>query len=633
MKSLSRLLLMTLVFAGCYSPSIPSGKQECGPGGLCASGYFCGPDGLCYKNGQAPKGGDMGVSVGDMGTCTAMSCKGGPKPFCDSGSGACVECITDANCPSGKLCTNKACVPGCNGMHGCPDGGGICTNNQCMVCTKDADCGGGTPRCDTNSGSCAECLPTNDNCPMGKFCGQVNMVYTCQTGCQTVADCPKPDGGGAEACCNHVCVDTDLDGKNCGMCGNDCGNESCCGGKCSNVAMDLNNCGLCGNACAGKNATWSCAAGMCGVTGCSQGFGDCNGSAADGCEASLVGDPSNCSKCGMKCSAQNATPSCTMGVCGIGMCMAGFGDCNKNPADGCETNLNGDTGNCGMCGMICKFANASPACVAGSCVIAMCTNGFSDCDNNQANGCESNTSMDVNNCGGCNNKCGAPANATVACQASKCVLTSCLNGWKDCNMMEGDGCETTTTNDVNNCGGCGTKCTPGANVTGVTCAASACKVTSCAAGFADCNGIFADGCEVNLNTDANNCSKCGMKCGGNVPCVAGACGAVCDPATAVAFNGHCYYLDGSGGVCDPGYALASQSVLTNIAPMFIGKTYRHTVSNFCCIWNSDPNENWGFPFPGQCNSPGPFTQAPLLGGANCNNIMIFQAGGLTLCGN
>jgi hypothetical protein len=518
-----------VVLASCYSPSLPNGKQQCGNNGACPSGYQCGPDNHCYKSGQIPAG-DMSATPPDMAmACTAMSCKGGPKPVCDTGSGACVECLMDVDCPSGKLCNNKACVPGCTATHGCPDGGGMCNtgNKMCVVCMKDADCGGGTPRCDTNSGNCVECLPTNDNCPMGKFCGQVNSVYTCQTGCQTAADCPKPDAGGAIDCCNHICADLDSDGKNCGKCGTDCGNESCCAGKCSDVTTDLTNCGLCGNACMGKNAMWSCKTSMCNVTMCSQGFGDCNGSASDGCEATLATDPNNCGGCNMKCTVMNGVGSCANNACGIGMCNAGFGNCDNNLMNGCETNTSGDPLNCGMCGTKCTYANGVGACVASMCALAMCNNGFSNCDNNLANGCEAATASDPNNCGGCNMKCQG-ANATETCSASKCVISSCTNGFKDCDMMAGDGCEVATATDPNNCGACGMKCQPGANVATVGCAASACTIVSCNAGFANCDGSVANGCEINTNSDANNCSKCGMKCPNNQTCKNGACmGGLC----------------------------------------------------------------------------------------------------------
>ncbi|AKV01580.1 hypothetical protein AKJ09_08243 [Labilithrix luteola] len=103
------------------------------------------------------------------------------------------------------------------------------------------------------------------------------------------------------------------------------------------------------------------------------------------------------------------------------------------------------------------------------------------------------------------------------------------------------------------------------------------------------------------------------------------------PLNEVAFNGKCYYLDGSSGACDPGYARAPQSVLSSIADSFIGKNYKHTVSGNCCIWNADPVENWGFNG-SQCNRSGPFTSAPVPGGSGCTNADNQFLSQLTLCG-
>jgi len=48
--------------------------------------------------------------------------------------------------------------------------------------------------------------------------------------------------------------------------------------------------------------------------------------------------------------------------------------------------------------------------------------------------------------------------------------------------------------------------------------------TSCVAGFANCNGYAADGCEVNLMTDPSNCGSCGYTCSFFLPvCSNGSC--------------------------------------------------------------------------------------------------------------
>ena len=113
------------------------------------------------------------------------------------------------------------------------------------------------------------------------------------------------------------------------------------------------------------------------------------------------------------------------------------------------------------------------------------------------------------------------------------------------------------------------------------------------------------------------------------------CGCEPDPRTEVEFGGICYYLDGSDGVCDPGYALAPQSVLINIASDFTGKTYRHTQSNNCCIKHANQAaelQDWGM-LSGDCNQSGPFTFGPRLGGAGCTDANQNHSMQLTIYGS
>lgn len=111
-----------------------------------------------------------------------------------------------------------------------------------------------------------------------------------------------------------------------------------------------------------------------------------------------------------------------------------------------------------------------------------------------------------------------------------------------------------------------------------------------------------------------------------------ACEGNCDTATEVEFNSTCYYLDGSGGACDAGYTLAPQSILTTIATQFAGKDYKHQVSDNCCITHANQaaeGQDWGLP--DNCNTPGPFTAGPVLGGVGCNDANNNNPMQLTLC--
>src|SRR6185369_9799435 len=105
---------------------------------------------------------------------------------------------------------------------------------------------------------------------------------------------------------------------------------------------------------------------------------------------------------------------CVNSTCTIG-CNAGFSDCDNNVADGCEVNTqNGDPNHCGNCNTICNLPNGTNSCSGGNCVVTACGAGFADCDGNAGNGCEINITNDTTHCGGCLNVCNL-ANADEAC--------------------------------------------------------------------------------------------------------------------------------------------------------------------------------------------------------------------------
>jgi cysteine-rich repeat protein len=84
-----------------------------------------------------------------------------------------------------------------------------------------------------------------------------------------------------------------------------------------------------------------CVSGACSLSACMQGYGDCDGSLTNGCEA-VIGTIQNCS-CGISCTPQNecVTPSCANGACQFTNVIAGTltsqnitGNCKKNICDG-----------------------------------------------------------------------------------------------------------------------------------------------------------------------------------------------------------------------------------------------------------------------------------------------------------
>lgn len=171
-------------------------------------------------------------------------------------------------------------------------------------------------------------------------------------------------------------------------------------------------------------------------------------------------------------------------------------------------------------------------------------------------------STDVNNCGSCGNVCSYP-NATAACVSGNCQFSQCVGSYADCNNDQTDGCEVDTANDPNNCGSCGNVC--GA---GQTCTDGACTTDCLSLNCDDNNACTVDSCDPTSGcvhtpvSDGTSCATC-------MTCLDGSCdnpfpygygsGTECAPCTACNGGGACIMEpDGqdwgnscpNGGVCD-----------------------------------------------------------------------------------
>ena len=353
------------------------------------------------------------------------------------------------------------------------------------------------------------------------------------------------------ASCGGVVKFTRTDPNNCGACGNVCvlpnANAGCAGGACTVAScignfqdcdaqagngceidggIDINNCGGCGNQC--QNNAPLCQGGAC--VACPGNRANCNNQVNDGCEVDLQADANNCGGCGVVC--PNNAPNCVGGVCGnLIACnvqkvytnitpmnlpseCSGTGNFPYNSCNGaygfqwtdatgggvtsatleftqglnCDAQGNRPTTLNGQAGPTFNEVSNSCACqppgqgitslalplnayalngvntllianVGGSCegiakfgggLIARITTTFA------ANNI--NPGTDANNCGGCNNVCAGSPNAQPTCQGGQCVFGACLQGFANCNNNGADGCEVNTNSDSNNCGGCGVVC-------------------------------------------------------------------------------------------------------------------------------------------------------------------------------
>ena len=104
------------------------------------------------------------------------------------------------------------------------------------------------------------------------------------------------------------------------------------------TSSDVSNCGECGLVCSDENASAACVAGQCEIA-CTQGYGDCNADAADGCEADTVSNVDSCGSCDNDCNALNAEVTCVQSDCVMGACIAPWEDQNEDEVDGCESHI------------------------------------------------------------------------------------------------------------------------------------------------------------------------------------------------------------------------------------------------------------------------------------------------------
>jgi hypothetical protein len=218
----------------------------------------------------------------------------------------------------------------------------------------------------------------------------------------------------------------------------------------------------CGGPCVLDHATAQCAQEACAIDSCEQDFGDCNTSAADGCEHPTQADLATCGECARACASPNvAALECSSGACSSS-CAAGFANCTRaeSPDDGCETPVLTDAANCGGCDNACP---SNFVCKAGQCACDF----KNDCGNGSGVAC-------VNDLCECDQTACRPGERCRDAQGSK--VCSC-NGSADagCSATElccSRGCTDVASNAAN-CGACGRSCS-----TGFICASSTCQCDS-----------------------------------------------------------------------------------------------------------------------------------------------------------
>jgi hypothetical protein len=460
---------------------------------------------LADCNGDVADGCERTLNTSDdCGGC-GQGCSPAHSQAADCKTGTCVV----ATCATGFQDCNGSSADGCEA--------GATSTEDCGACGVKCSLPHVTStRCDTTAGA-ASCNVDHRCGGDASNCNPDSAANGCENG---FADCDQSSANGCETdlthitscgACNVSCVkDHTLTACKQGKCstvGCATGYDRCAGGNaCQSLLDDVNNCGSCGNAC--PAATPYCAGGKCSSSQCAAGTADCDGTAANACEANLA-DTRNCGGCGNACGAlPHATSLCKNAECQVGNCDGNWGDCDADPSNGCETDLRQVT-DCGHCGTVCAFPNATADCSTGTCKLKTCDDQRGDCNSNPADGCETNFKL-PSSCGGCGNKCALlPSVLSSTCGSKGCDLV-CQAGRADCDANSGNGCEADLA-DAHSCGQCGNDCTKLPHVASSDCDAGVCKNLTCADGFADCNGDPSDGCERSIHT-LTDCGACNQAC-------------------------------------------------------------------------------------------------------------------------
>lgn len=193
-------------------------------------------------------------------------------------------------------------------------------------------------------------------------------------------------------------------------------------------------------------------------------------------------------------------PGCTQDFSAFETCAPGEKVCGS----GCVAQDDPEYG-CGVEGCApCDLANAVAGCGVSGCTIVTCEGDFDDCDKQAANGCEVNLMTDPASCGACSDAC-ITLNADPACVDGDCAIGFCGAGFEDCDGNVANGCEANVQASPLTCGDCDTACGPFD-----VCQNGQC-VLVCEGGTADCDGNGANGCETQLGT-VSSCGGCGDAC-------------------------------------------------------------------------------------------------------------------------
>ena len=318
--------------------------------------------------------------------------------------------------------TDAGCEPASETCNGLDDDCDREVDEDFDLMSDVAHCGACDAPCPASpSGAAAFCQA--GTCMIACDDGFMNCDGDDENGCEASRTHPDSCGG-----CGTTCVaPTPLCQANPGGghgCVDDCSaGTTLCGSSCIDLASDPEHCGDCETVCpAGVNAAAACSLSAC-TYACDSDYDDCDGAATAGCEQSLH-TLEHCGTCTVTCGPAHATGTCATGSCGLDFCDDRWGDCNVDPADGCELALTSLT-NCGACGTTCSVTRGTPTCAGATCAVESCDMGWGDCNSLGSDGCEADLTTDASHCGACGTTC------MTTCTDGRCNDETTCDGLDD----------------------------------------------------------------------------------------------------------------------------------------------------------------------------------------------------------
>ncbi|MFK7986869.1 MAG: MopE-related protein [Sandaracinaceae bacterium] len=416
-----------------------AGIETCVSGALACLGADGPEDEVCNGrdddcDGMTDEGnpGGGGSCGNDVGQCTfgTRQCTGGAL-VCTGGTGPAAETCNSLD----DDCDN-------NVDEGNPEGGGSCgtTDGECTAGTEQ--CVGGALVCNGAGGPTAEsCNGRDDDCDGMTDEGNPGGGANCGTNVGICAFGTETCSAGVITCVGET---TAQPGESCNGLDDDCdgstdegnpGGGASCGSSTGECSTGTEQCQSGSVRCVGDTGPR--------VETCDLRDNDCDGSTDEG-------NPGGGGTCGTDVGTCSfGTEQCSAGAV---VCMGGTGpgteSCNGQDDD-CDTRIDeGNPGGGAMCGSsVGECAQGMEVCSGGTLVcngetgpsIELCNSQDDDCDNTTDEGF--NLVSDPLNCGFCGNVCPSLLNAVTGCVASTCSLIACDDGWVDLDGIPSNGCE------------------------------------------------------------------------------------------------------------------------------------------------------------------------------------------------